>query len=162
MQRMRFVLAAVLVLGCYASHELEPAGERDGRFADDWIVTSAFGWALIPTETVYRFHDDGEIEVFRHREGDYFAGEAGKWFDYSETTEDAPVCSFGDRWWSVDDRLHLESECTDGVTRVLVLEAAPPSNAGLEELYVVEPRGAVGFWVHDAIPGRFRRCSDEC
>ena len=41
------------------------------------------------------------------------------------------------------------------------LEEAGGSNAG-GELYVVAPRGAVGFWVHDAIPGFFRRCGEDC
>ena len=119
------------------------------------------GWAEIATETVYRFHEDGEIEIVRHSEGTYFEGEAGQWFFYGDTTEDAPACAFGARWWSTDGQLHVESECTDGVTRALVLEEAGGSNAG-GELYVVAPRGAVGFWVHDAIPGFFRRCGEDC
>lgn len=160
---MRIVLPAlVIALGCYASHELGLEGEHDARFAHDWVVTSAFGWALLATETVYRFHDDGEIEIVRHREGSYFEGQAGKWFDYSDTTEETPVCSFGDRWWSTGEELHIESECTDGMTRVLDLVEGGGANAGSVELYVVGPSGAIGYWVHDAIPGAFRRCTDDC
>lgn len=158
---MRLVLLT-LVFGCYASHELPVDGEHDPAFADDWWVVAAHGWALIPTETVYRFHDDGEVEVIRHSEGTYFEGEAGQWWDYSETTEDAPVCEFGDRWWSEAGRLHIESECSDDATRVLVLEEIVGGNALGDDVYVVEPRGALGFWVRDALPGGFRRCADDC
>ena len=131
---MRFLSTLMLcsLIGCYASHELALEGERDVAFADDWVVLSAFGWAEIATETVYRFHEDGEIEIVRHSEGTYFEGEAGQWFFYGDTTEDAPTCAFGDHWWSTDGQLHVESECTDGVTRALVLEEAGGSNAGGE------------------------------
>ena len=158
---MRILLLGLLVLGCYASHELAGDDEHDVAFAGDWLVLSAFGWAGIPTETVYRLHDDGEIEVVRHRAGTYFEGEAGQWFDYSETTEDAPVCAFGDRWWSADAQVHVESECTDGATRVLVMERIVANALG-DQLVVVAPRGAVGFWVHDAIPGGIARCDGDC
>lgn len=155
---LRLVLAFALT-GCYASHELELESdiERSPEFADDYQVVSAFGWALIPTTTVYRLHESGEIEVLSHDEGTYFEGEAGQWF------LDEGTCAFGDRWWSEADRLVIESDCDDGSVRNLeLISIEEVRNAFSDDLAVVAPRGAVGFWVSDSGFGGFRRCRGDC
>lgn len=144
------LLASIALAGCFDSHGRGDS-EHDERFADDWAAMAAFGWALIETTTVYRLHPDGEIEVLAHREGSYFEGEAGQWVlgELSEMRE-APVCTFGDRWRSEGEHLFVESECSDGIRRTLVLRLAGA------RLVVVEPTGATGYWESER--GYLMRC----
>ena len=160
---MRLLVLTVLLHGCFASHGLDAEGERlehDESFVGDWDVTAAFGWALIPTTTVYRFTESGEIRVREHFEGSYFEGEAGQWTTV-DLSADRPFisCRFGDRWWSAGDRLYIESECAAG-TDVLELRPAEIGNAGLSEMVVTGPDDAWGFWEAESTPGWFRRCTD--
>lgn len=158
------IAASLLLAGCYASHGADASAAPDPRFADDWLVTARFGWALIETTTVYRLRPDGSIEVLRHSEGIYFEGEAGQWALGPPRNPDAVHCAFGGRWWSEGDHLFIDGGCTDGSSRPLELRPVDPADAAAApfELEIVSPPGATGYWEADGSPGALRRCGGTC
>ena len=138
---MRRLLVLLLLSGCYASHS--PSEEERRAYVGDYCVSAATGWALLHTLTRYRFHADGEIEIVEHAEGDYFEGEAGKW----STGPGREICEFGDRWWTVDGLLYVESECGDELVPLVMRYLGEANALGCSDsLGIVAPHGATGFW----------------
>lgn len=153
-------------LGCFASHgadgETMAGLEHHERFVGDWHIAGGGGWALRATSTVYRFHGDGALEIVFHREGDYFDGQAARWYDSADDRR----CEFGNRWWSGgSDRLFVESQCDDETRTLaeLAFDGPESDNTISAGPRLVDPPGADSAW--EAPQGSFFRCTstpDNC